>query len=130
MKCNVCGGNLISNKDGLLVCEFCGNVYQDQSVSKELESQLRSKSKNESIKMLELAEENRKRGDYDEAYYAYQGYLENNPKDANQRAQVKKWLGKKAKDKQFWFIYNTPQIEVEHRYYEDDSWAGSRRAWR
>ena len=60
MKCNVCGGNLISNKDGLLVCEFCGNVYQDQSVSKELESQLRSKSKNESIKMLELAESMKK----------------------------------------------------------------------
>lgn len=82
MKCNVCGGNLIPNNEGLMVCEFCGNVYHDQSVSKELENQLRSKSKNESIKMLELAEENRKRGDYDEAYYAYQGYLENNPTDA------------------------------------------------
>ena len=82
MKCNVCGGNLIPNKEGLLICEFCGNVYHDQSVSKELENQLRSKSKNESIKMLELAEANRQCGDYDEAYYAYQGYLENNPKDA------------------------------------------------
>lgn len=82
MKCNVCGGNLIPNKEGLLVCEFCGNVYHDQSASQELEKELRSKSKKESNQMLELAEENRQRGDYDEAYYAYQGYLENNPNDA------------------------------------------------
>ena len=51
MKCNVCGGDLISREDGLLVCEFCGNVYHDKVTEaeniqqQELEAAIREKSK-------------------------------------------------------------------------------------
>ncbi len=114
MKCNICGGDLIAREDGLLECEFCGNVYhdtavkteiiqqQEQEVEQKLEDALRAKSRAGSAQMLELAEENRQNGDYDEAYYAYQGYLENHPEDA--RGYWGKVLSK------FGILYETEQV--------------------
>lgn len=107
MKCNICGGNLIPREDGLLVCEFCGNVYHDkvlepENTQQELEEALRAKSRAESAQLLALAEENRQNGDYDEAYYAYQGYLENHPEDA--RGYWGKVLSK------YGILYETEQV--------------------
>lgn len=82
MKCNVCGGPVVQNAAGEWVCEFCGTRYEMSSQEASSAANTSKQTQQGIAELLAMADASREKGDYDEAYYAYEAVLENRPEEA------------------------------------------------
>ena len=82
-KCSVCNGELFKNSKGQLECKSCGNIFAlEEDIQRMLNEETHAKAVSESENILELAQNNCQKGNFDEAFYAFSSYLELNADDA------------------------------------------------
>ena len=78
-KCQMCGGNELVEKDGRLICQFCGTEFSPEAASKA--SVVKIDASDEVKKWYELARRLKDTGDYAAAQKQYEKILEQMPDD-------------------------------------------------
>ncbi len=81
--CQNCQDILVEEKPGYWVCPSCGSVFAEtQNALPTPPGFDENAAAKDSTAMLDMADQSLARGDYDEAFYAYQVYLEKHPSSA------------------------------------------------
>ena len=80
--CQNCQDILVEEKPGYWVCPSCGSVFAETVKPFPVPDGFDENAGKDSTAMLNMAERSLAQGDYDEAFYAYQTYLENHPESA------------------------------------------------